>query len=269
MQHFPWYELIVKVQGSYSRHWIWGGDTPLEFGDPEFRWFTRMLPIPEGRLLVSFSRGANGPKSLVQLLDETFEVIKEYELTEPVSGFALNTINADTYIAAGAGLYCYDSSFEEKWDTTSTVPVFTDDIPVITDDSGILGCLGGTLRRIEQDGTPGPEKSCGARLRPAILNDGTIAVITDLNIKFFDGDLNQTGELPLPSGPGTGSGYSRPPLVDAGDNMALFAGVELYIIDIDGNILAQRTFESEVREIRLGPEHLFVALDYEIYRFPS
>jgi hypothetical protein len=81
--------------------------------------------------------------------------------------------------------------------------------------------------------------------------------------------LYEIGEIPLPTGSDTGGLYEDPPLVDAVDNMALFVGPDLYIINRQGNVIDERTFESEIREIRLGPEHLFVALDYVIYRFGS
>ncbi len=102
-------------------------------------------------------------------------------------------------------------------------------------------------------------------MRPSILNDGTIAVLSDDAIVLYDEQLNETGEIPLPSG--TGDEYTRPSLIDANDNLALFVGTELYIIDRDGNVITSRIFGSEVREVRLGPDHLFVALDTEIYRF--
>ena len=155
----------------------------------------------------------------------------------------------------------------QKWNSTSDYWEFTGDIPVIADDGGILGIHLGQLRRYEPDGKAGPHVLCFGHLRPAILNDGTIVVISDSTLKFFDEDIIETGETPLASGADTGGLYNEPPLIDADDNMALFLGSNLYIINADGNVIAQRAFDSDIREIRLGPEHLFVALDYEIFRF--
>lgn len=235
-------------------------------GELDARRFKHLLPLPDGNLVVSHAKD-NGPPKHLELRGENFEELAAYSYGCVVNGLAFDGDTETVYVATEAGLYAYDSSLSEIWNTTATFPGFAGNNPVIADDGGILGCLGGVLRRVEPDGSPGPEQDCGAYLRPCVLNGGTIAVITESTINYFDEGLNEVGEIPLPSGADTGSQYTKPPLVDTDDNMALFAGSDLYIIDKDGNVITKRTFDDDIREIRLGPEHLFVALDYEIFRF--
>ena len=236
-------------------------------GDGEHMRFHHLLPLPSGGLFTAHSRSSWDKPEYIGLLDENLVETGEIDLGGEVTGMAYDSAARQVYVAAGKGLYCYDLGLSQKWNSTSDYWEFTGDIPVIADDGGILGIYLGQLRRYGPDGKAGPHVLCFGHLRPAILNDGTIVVISDSTLKFFDEDIIETGEIPLPSSEDTGSQYTRPPLIDAEDNMALFAGDTLYIIDRDGNVIAERTFDSDIREIRLGPEHLFVALDYEIYRF--
>jgi len=251
----------------------WGRD--YEYIGPDTYWgswdaprFHHFLPLPGGRV-VTAHRKENWNVPFLGLWDENFELSWETEFSESITGFAFDGDDAVIYAATGEGLYCYDWGFTEKWNSNSTYPDFTNNLPVIADDGGVLGCFDGVLRRIEPDGTPGPQVDCGAYMRPCILMDGTIAVITDSTIKYFDSQLSYLDEIPLPSGADTGHMYGRPPLADAADNMALYNGAGLYVIDKDGNILDQHAFDTNIHHIRLGPEHLFVVLDYAIYRFPN
>ncbi len=267
LKYGVWPELLTSSSENWGIYYFTYGD--YDFGDWSSRRFKDFLPLPDDRILVSFTRDDNLTPNHLQVLDGALDVLHELEFPGEITGLTFYNPTACSYISTTDGLYCFDLAFGEMWNTTSNVPGFTDNIPVIADDGSLTGCLDGVLRRISPDGALASEQHCCARIRPVILNDGTIAVITESTIKYFDDDLNETGEIPLPSGTDTGTQYIRPPLVDAGDNMALFNGSDLYIIDRDGNLIAERTFDDDIRETRLGPEHLFVALDYAIYRFPS
>jgi len=266
VRYGTWPEELARVSG------IWGGifvDGWYNTGDWDSRRFADLLPLPDDSTIAAFSLGDYDPPTFLQRLSESLDILAEAELGGGITGLAFDGNTQALYVACDAGLYCYGWDLTERWNTASTVPMFSADSPVITDDGGIIGLRVGTLRRVEPDGTSGGEVSFGGYLRPALLNDGTIAVIDDSSVVFFDPELVQIGSIPLPSDPGSGGSYTRPPLVDAADNMALFAGPDLYIISGDGTLIDQRTFESDIREVRLGPSHLFVALDYEIFRFPS
>jgi hypothetical protein len=265
-----WPKKLVESESSWN-YWKQPaiGNYGYFYGDPDMRCFRHLLPYPNESLLVSFTyKDSENPINL-QLLDHNLEIVSGWELDGIITGFAYDYERGFTYFSTEAGLYCFDSSFIERWNSTITAPLFAEDLPVISDGWNILGCTGGFLRSINPEGELIAEKDCGAYLRPALLNDRTIVVITDSNLQYFDEQLAELETIPLPSGPGTGSLYTRPPLVDSSDNMALFAGQDLYIIDRAGNIIAQRTFDADIREIRIGPEHLFVALDMQIFRFPS
>jgi hypothetical protein len=268
-RYVVWPDIYTETSASWGRY----GDADLgmdiKWGDWDAPRFYDLLPLPDGSAIVAFAGDDYGPPMSVGRLSEDFTLIQETQLDGGITGIAFDGDTGVTYVATGVGLYSYSWDFSENWNTFGTIMEFSETMPVIADDRGILGCLEGTLRRIEPDGSPGGETSCGAYLRPAILNDGTVAVITDSSILYLDPQLTQIGEIPLPGGPDTGDLYTRPPLIDSVDNMALFAGPDLYIISRNGDLLAQRTFESEIREIRLGPDHLFVALDYQIFRYPN
>lgn len=128
-------------------------------------------------------------------------------------------------------------------------------------------CHDGDVFLTRPDGTTFPASTVDLFQRPAIFNGGATGVISHSSIYIFDENLQQTGKIPLPSGVGTGDRYKRPPLIDSDDNLAIFEGENLYIMDREGNVIAGRTFENEIREIRLGPEHLYVAFDAAIMRF--
>jgi hypothetical protein len=102
-----------------------------------------------------------------------------------------------------------------------------------------------------------------------ILNDGSIAVVSDSSILLLDNDLNQIGSIPLPAGPGSGASTTAPPLVDALDHLAIVNGADLYIIDIFGAVICHRTFDSNILTIRLGPDNLYVVTTDKLYRFPA
>jgi len=238
------------------------------WGDIESRRFSHFFPLPDGRVLVAVTRSDDIPPKYLQVLDENLQVIKELELAGEVAGYAFDSKLGAIYVSTTAGLYAFNWALQPKWDTVSTKPDFADDIPVLTDDGGILGCHGGILCRIEPDGTVGPGVNCSAATRPAILNDGTVAVICDSTINFFDEELNSTGEIPLPD-PSLANLYMKPPLIDAKDNMVLSAGRWLFIIDRMGNGIDAyyHIDDMDFRDVRIGPQHLFAACDYEIIRF--
>jgi hypothetical protein len=267
---YNWPAVVAVTSYYWYRLWeaevgmdIWGGD----WSSPRFQ---DLLPLPGGRVVTAQGKKDLGePPDSIGFWDKNFAMINEIKIGDEITGIAFDALNATVYVATHAGLYSYGWDFAEKWNTSSTYPDFTHTIPVLTDDSGVLGCLNGVLARIEPDGSLGTQVDCGAFGRPCVLNDGTIAVITQSTIKYFDPQLNSVGEIPLPTGSDTGSLYPEPPLVDSADNMALFEGTNLYIIDRNGNLLDQRTFDVDIHKIRLGPQHLFVCLQNAIYRFGS
>jgi len=273
--HFnEWFELSEIIQEMWGWSYVYE-NTVFWTGLEDARNFSDILPLPGGRIITSLSKFEGGayfpsetPAWFLQELDSKLAVISELQLAGSITGFAFDPYVPVIYVASDVGLYAFDRQFEELWNTTASVPDFSDGIPVIGDDGAILGCNNGTLSRIDPDGTPGLQQRCGAHIRPVILSDGTVAVILNSSILFFKSHLGLDKEIILPSGINSGDRYSRPPLVDAYDNMALFEGPNLYVIDRDGLLLDQRTFDSDIREIRLGPNHLFVALEYELYRFP-
>ena len=236
----------------------------------------RIFPLPDGHLLVSVTTDKYSAR-IIKLNNDLKETATECLLKYPVRSFAFNEQNGKVYVLTSIGneiinegyLYCLNQDLNIEWSTQDSWGSFGLSAPVVDNKAGILGCSNGAVRRINSNGSKGIENICGAQTRPAILNDGTIAIICHSQIKFFNTNLKLLREVELPSGPGSGDKYSEPPLVDAMDRMAMFKGPDLYIIDRDGLRLAKRTFESDIRMIRLGPEHLFVALDYAIYRFPS
>jgi hypothetical protein len=239
------------------------------------RHFDNLLPLPNGNLLVSYKRF--NPDSYhdfwsmtsaryFDLLDENLNAIKTCDLGSAITGFAFDEASGRSYISTDSALYCFDWDLNEIWHTTFRM---CDTYPVIADDRSLLGIVGGTLWRIATDGTLSGVRTCDAFLRPAVLNDGTVIVITESSLLLFDDALDEMGSIPLPSGPDTGAYIPAPPLVDSSDRMALYIGPDLYIIDTSGAVLCHRTFNSDIRSIRLGPDHLFVARDTKIYRFPS
>ncbi len=231
--------------------------------------FACFLPLPDGHTIASFEEEHySGPTTYaVQLLDENLGLVQEYGLPSAVLGLAFDGTDGTIYVNTDAGLYAFGLDLTEKWNTGATLPGFTGGYPIIADDRGIIGIRDGVLRRVETDGTIGPEQDCGGLCNPVSFNDGSIAVITASYVSVFDPLLDLIDEIPLPTGPETGSTYSTEPIVDADDNMALVAGADLYIIDRDGNALDHRLFETDIKAIRLGPEHLFVLVGEEIYSF--
>ncbi len=266
LHYIGWPEPVVDVTKTWTVDTKW--DAPFLYNGTPMQ-FTHVLPLPDGRVILSINDGQPPVVPDLWLLDENAVPIDKFRPGAHVTGFAYNGETGVTYVATEGGLKFYDLEFNELWNSFSGGPRFAEEYPVIGDDGAIWGCMDGVLRRLGPGGNPGGQISCGALMRPVVLNDGTIAVITDSSIKYFDDELNETGEIALPTGPDTGESYTRPPLVDADDRMILFNVMDLFIIDMDGNIIAHRSFDNLIREVRLGPEHLFVALDYEIYRFPS
>ncbi len=236
----------------------------------------RIFPLPDGHLLVSVTTDKYSAR-VIKLSNDLKETATECLLKFPVRGFTLNEQNGKVYVLTSIGneissegcLYCLNQDLDIEWSTQDSWGSFGLSAPVVDNKAGILGCSHGAIRHINSNGSNAIEKICGAQTQPAILNDGTIAVICDSQIKFFNTNLRLLREAELPGGPGSGVNYNEPPLVDAHDNMAIFTGQNLYVINRDGNTLTKRSFDGDIRKIRLGPEHLFVALDYAIYRFPN
>ena len=267
------YTLWPDVNVGVSEAFTWVSDIVagsewgyVYFGDPQSRRFGEFFPLPDGRVLVAVTRSDDIPPKYLQLLDENLEVIKEIELAGEVKGYAFDSELGAIYVSTAGGLYAFNWAFQPKWDTVSSKPDFADDIPVLTDDGGILGCHNGVLCRIEPDGTIGAEANCSAATRPAILNDGTVVVICASTIALLDEGLNMLDEIPLPDAPPTNL-FTIPPLVDAKDNLVLSAGKWLFIIDRNGNEIDSYIADTGIRNIRLGPQHLFAAFDYLIVRF--
>ncbi len=261
----------------YNSYW----DNGEEYnGDWDARSFDCILPLPDGTVLASYAipdMTFYDPRHLQRLgpgLQEMYEVTTKFDVT----GFTLDVETGNIYVLSSSFvapigvtyLYCFNINLEPLWDNIDhgQFPKFSTELPVIDDSGDILGIINGRLKRIGSDGSPGGVISCQARKRPALFNDGTIVVICESAILYFDTGLNVTAAIPLPSGPGTGSEYTDPPLIDTNDNFAIFHGSDVWIISRHGDVLAHRTFESDVRKVRLGPDHLFVALDDAIYRFP-
>jgi hypothetical protein len=277
------FDMYLNAQAGYYwgygkweyTEWIAGHiftDHETKLGDWGCLKYGAFLPIPGVGLAVEFTEGEAGPTKGLHLLDEEFEVISEWQTSAYIAEFGYDEDARVIYVTSSMGLFCFDTGLNELWNTSVEVPDFSSmtHLPVIADDGAIFGINSGTLTRIERDGSPGPsvEVESGCAHRPALLNDGTVITISwDGPIQHYDSQLNKIGEIPLPAGPGTGKSYLASPMVDSMDNLALYEEEDLYIIDTKGNVLAHRTFDGRISEIRLGPEHLFVALDYAIYRF--
>ncbi len=283
LEYDPWPVLAYEVSTYWGRY-SWfnthsfssGGG---KYGNWDGRFFDTIFPLPNGNLLISYKR----PRCTyvwkgLQLLDDELDLIDGVWLGADITGSAYDENTSRIYtttdmpegtIGGARHLYCFDTDLTKLWDADSLWKNFSEWLPVIDDEGGVVGVYNSFLRRIDPDGINGQIIKCGAQTRPAILNDGTIAVICETYLKYFDTELNEIARFPLPSGPESGKEASHAPLVDALDNMALILGPHLCIVDREGNVIAQRTFEDDIKIIRLGPEHLFVALDYAIYRFPA
>jgi hypothetical protein len=269
-----WPELAAEVceywgsKGGVNEFGAYGYKT----GNWKGRFFQDIFPLPDGRILAAYRKPvwAQWEITQLQLLNEDLEVIKDFSYSEPITGFAYDMNKSITHVTTEGGHYLYDEDFNEFYHDIGSSPPYPNEwYPVITDDGGILVCFDGVLRKVEPDGTGGPEFDCDIFQPPVILNDGTIVALTYSSLLYFDEQLNHIGGVPLPSGSGTGESYTRSPLVDANDNMALFVWNQLYIINREGDIISHRELESDIVVIRLGPEHLYVALEEKIYRFPG
>ncbi len=264
----PWPDLLASVKESWGWHHLYG-DT----GDWETaRRFYDVFFLPDDRIIPAFTRALSndeGLNSFVQILSSTFDELAEISFTGLVTGFTFDEHTGNTYISTEEGLYSYYWEFNEFWNTLDSCDRFAADIPVLADNGNVLGCYNGVLRSYNLNGELIAEAGGTTYLRPALLNDGTIVTLSFSTIMFLNENLELVDSIPLPAGSTTGDTYTRPPLVDAYDRLALFTGPNLFIIDHYGTVLAQRTFESDIVEIRLGPNHLYVLLDYEIFRFPS
>ncbi len=271
----PWPESKALIYGAWEYE-VDAGE-PSFLGDWESREFLDFIPLPEGRLLASYKRPSWDTEDfpVLQVLDSDYGLIQEINVPGWTRGFAYDESSGRIYVSTDNGLYCYDNSYNALWNTSTFWPSFSNTFPVIADDGAILRCSGGVLRRVEPDGTQGGQADCGAVNRPVILNDGTIAVVTVSEILYFDQELNQTGQFPLPEYTGN---YFKPPLVGADGNMALVQKKDLYIVDTQGNIIAHKLLTgmsaTDIIAIRLGPDHLYVALKKSgvggwIYKFPA
>ncbi len=257
-----WPSVTVSVSDSYGTVAV----SP-DYGNWDAPSYGNILPLPDGRVLVGYVRNwYDGPQN-VFVLDEWLNIEHELVLDSPIRGFAFDEYNGRIYINTAAGLHSYDWSFNEKWNTLGSWADFSTDMPILTDDLGILGWDSGAVKRVEYGGASGPTYQMQVCARPAIFQDGVIAVLGESSIVYLDLQLNLLDEVPLPTGPGTGDQYLRPPLVDKNDNMALITLHDVYIEERDGDILDHRTFTPEIRNIRLGPGNLYVATDDEIYAF--
>ena len=278
----PWLEVVCEVTG-YWGVWNWFRNYTLPpwgrkyMGDWNSRVFEKLFPLPDGNLLALHSKPGSNIDYL-QLVTEDFQVLAERVYTiDEENGFAFDEETGSLYGLMYSELLHLDSDLSTTWGGGEPpYKYFGNRFPVIDDKGCLVGCSSGRpfggndsyLKRIGSNGEPKGRIDCGASQRPVILNDGTIAVGCGEEIKYFDTNLNHIGTTGLPSGLSL-SWDSHPPLVDALDHLALIKGPYLYIIKRNGQVLGSRTFESDIREIRLGPEHLFVALDYAIYRFSN
>ena len=256
----------ASIEDSYG--WIFV-DGYYNTGDFETaRRFLDVLTLPDERVITGFTRNTSGENSLaVQCLDQNLETLIEHNLNGEAKGTAFDEITGNIYIRAGAVLHCYDFDFEELWNTDGLLPDFSGGLPVIADNGTVLGCANSKLIGISPDGVLVGEVVCDAVYRPALMNDGAICVVSMSNVLFFDENLNKIDEFPLPTGPDSGTDFGGPPLIDNNDNLILIHGSELYFVDTSGNVLDLVTFESPIRKVRLGQNHLYVALQHEIWRF--
>jgi len=238
-------------------------------GDSEnARRFTDVLTLPDERVITGFNRDSYSENPhAVQCLDQNLETLIEYNLNGEAKGTAFDEITGNIYIEAGTVLHCYDFDFEELWNTDGLLLNFTGGLPVIADNGTVLGCANSKLIGISPDGVLVGEVVCDAVYRPALMNDGSICVVSMSNVLFFNENLDQIGEFPLPTGPDSGTDFGGPPLIDNKDNLILIHGSELYFVGTDGNVFDLVTFESPIRKVRLGQNHLYVALQNEIWRF--
>ncbi len=229
-----------------------------------------VFPLPDGSTLIAFARSGNtfgDPPTYIAFLDGSFNTVYETDLLAEIRGISFDEPTGNIYVSTIAGLYCYDLNMNQRWDTTASLPSFSSTFAVITDDGGAIGVANGQLKRVEPDGSIGTIVDCGPYLRPAITNNGSVAVITADTLQIYDPNLNFISEFPLPTGPGTGEIFTKPPLIGSDGNIALTTDKDLYIFDGSGTEIAHRAFDTKIHGLRLGPEHLYVATVDKIYRF--
>jgi hypothetical protein len=233
------------------------------------RRFVEVFPLPDGNTLVTFSRSGSSQDSAtnIAILDDSFNIVIETDLSVYIRGISFDETTGHIYISASPGLHCFDLNLNLLWTTTSALSSFSSTFAVIMDDGGVIGVGNGQLKRVEPDGSIGAVVDCGPYLRPAITNNGSVAVITADSLQIYDSDLNLISEFPLPTGPGTGEIYTKTPLIGSDGNIALTTDTDLYILNGSGTEIAHRTFDAKIHGLRLGPEHIFVATADEIYRF--
>jgi len=269
-----WPQTLNTIGGNW--YWQYICDNARAYGgDFDMKFFMTVMPLFNGNTLVSYQKfnpatyygdWQRTPTLYLDLLDENLNVIKTWVFGNTITGFAFDEKSGRSYVSTASGLYCFDWDFNELWHTASQI---CDLWPVIADDGSILGVVDGILRRVAPDGQVSEDSSIIPFHRPVILNDGSIAVVSDSSILLLDNDLNQIGSIPLPAGPGSGASTTAPPLVDALDHLAIVNGADLYIIDIFGAVICHRTFDSNILTIRLGPDNLYVVTTDKLYRFPA
>ncbi len=224
--------------------------------------FYDIFPLPDNRSVGAWYRS----EGYLDFLDENLESIRINTLDTGCYGLAFDGSTRTTYAAVGTDLCAYDWDGNLKWTSNSTDVDYSSGYPVIDDEGGILGVKGGIMYRINPDGSFSSSTTHGANSRPFLLNDGTICVLSnDQFMRMYDTDLNMLGYISIPVT--TGWFTSHTPIVDANDNILLYAKYHLYIIDRYGNPITDFAL-SNIKYVRLGPNHLFVIAGNKIYRFP-
>lgn len=261
-----WPDIFMELEYKWGDHYInYAGQPVAMLGSPYSPQFDLILPLPDNRTLVSFYRYYLSRE--FYLLNENFDIIETRSLSHEITGFAFDGDNGQWYVGTEDALYCFDWSGTEIWNTEYVFDKWSQFEPVLCDDGGVVGYTDKTLRKISADGTNPKEVTVRVYTRPFIMNDGRIGVISDSSIAIYTPELDISQLVDLPSGPGSGPGYILPPIIDRLDSMAMFRGYSMFLIN-DYSIGSFTTLHfPNIRQLRLGPEHLYVGCEEQIYRF--